>query len=250
MFIKYIYDGTFEGLLTCIYEAYYSKYKPEKIEASKRHVPDLIHQEITIETSFEHAEVVLSAIESKISKAVLEKIYIAYLSESSDCEINILNYIRLGFKLGSNLELHMHNKFVIDVNTIYSRVLKEAHLLLGFIRFKSINDQILYSSIEPDNNILTIIAPHFAERFSSEKWIINDVKRKLAVLYDGTSKWVLAPFSTDTSKKFIDSPDSEYEHLWRNYFKTIAIKERENPKLQKRLMPKRYWKHIFETNND
>lgn len=247
MLITYLYDGSFEGFLTCIYEAYYCKNKPDKIECADRHVPDLIHKEIEIITSKEHAESVLSAIERKISKAAAEKIYICFLSEDIGCEMLLLNYIRLGFNLGSHLELHMHNSIVREVNKINGRVLKEAHLLLGFIRFKLIKGNLLYSAIEPDNNILTLIAPHFAERFSNETWVINDLKRQCAILYNGLNKWILAPLSHEISENLTNYSDSQYEALWKDYYNNIAIKERTNLNLQKRLMPKRYWDHMFET---
>ena len=38
----------------------------------------------------------------------------------------------------------------------------------------------------------------------------------------------------------------EYVDLWKCYFESTTIKERKNPKLQKRMMPLRYWKHLSE----
>ena len=42
--------------------------------------------------------------------------------------------------------------------------------------------------------------------------------------------------------------DSEeiYEELWKTYFKAISIEGKKNPKLQKNMMPKRYWKNLVE----
>lgn len=41
--------------------------------------------------------------------------------------------------------------------------------------------------------------------------------------------------------------NDEYTDLWKTYFKATTIQERKNLKLQCRMMPKRYWKHILET---
>ncbi|ETI99568.1 MAG: hypothetical protein Q611_LSC00264G0001, partial [Leuconostoc sp. DORA_2] len=40
----------------------------------------------------------------------------------------------------------------------------------------------------------------------------------------------------------------EYSSLWKCYFKSTTIEERKNLRLQRQMMPKRYWKHIFETS--
>jgi probable DNA metabolism protein len=37
-----------------------------------------------------------------------------------------------------------------------------------------------------------------------------------------------------------------FQEMWKTYFKSIAIKERINPKLHKQNMPVRYWKHLTE----
>ncbi|MGL5152900.1 MAG: DUF4130 domain-containing protein, partial [Clostridium sp.] len=40
--------------------------------------------------------------------------------------------------------------------------------------------------------------------------------------------------------------EDNYTDLWKEYFKSVTIKERTNPKLQKRMMPKRYWENLTE----
>ena len=45
----------------------------------------------------------------------------------------------------------------------------------------------------------------------------------------------------------LKSHNDEYSDLWKTYFRSTTIEERRNPKLQSRMMPKRYWKHILET---
>jgi probable DNA metabolism protein len=40
--------------------------------------------------------------------------------------------------------------------------------------------------------------------------------------------------------------EEAYRNLWRNYFDSMAIKERTNPRCQRNLMPARYWKNLPE----
>ena len=37
-----------------------------------------------------------------------------------------------------------------------------------------------------------------------------------------------------------------FQTLWKNYFKSLTIKERINPKLQRQHMPQRFWKYLVE----
>ena len=42
-------------------------------------------------------------------------------------------------------------------------------------------------------------------------------------------------------------PDEElFQKLWKEYFKAINIKERNNPKLHRQNLPARFWKHLTE----
>ena len=79
--VVYIYDNTFEGLLTCIYEAYYSSIKPEAIYSKKVYKHNLIDEAINIETDTSKSIKVYDAIESKISKSSLKK-YIMFIYQN------------------------------------------------------------------------------------------------------------------------------------------------------------------------
>ena len=48
----------------------------------------------------------------------------------------------------------------------------------------------------------------------------------------------------------ISKNETEIENLWRCFFNTIGIKERENKRCQMNFMPKKYWKNILEMRNE
>lgn len=248
--IVFLYDGSFEGLLTAIYDAFYSKSKPEEIIRRSFYEPNLISEPIYIKTSTEKYEKVYNAIQNKISYEALSNIFHAYLSDLPRIDTDIYNYIKLGFKLSNKLTLYVHEDIVLKIDKTVKKVTWESVRMLGFVRFKCINSNIYYSSIEPDHNILLLIANHFAERLSNENWIIHDIKREMAIFYN-KKEWILTPFDRDNEKKLNSKCDEEfYENLWRNYFKSTAIAERKNDKLQKNHMPFRYWKHLTEIVKD
>lgn len=241
--IIYIYDGSFEGLLTSIYEAYYSSTKPDEIQSSLEYQPNLLTEPVYIETNEEKYNKVYDAIKHKISKDALNLIYHVYLSELKGSSTLIYKYIKLGFKLGSSVNLYLYNDTVLNINKISRKVILECQRMLGFIRFK-VSGNIYYSAIEPDNNILSLIAPHFSSRLPNENWIIHDIKRKVAVFHNKKDCIMVPLSSKDAEKIFFDTDN--YETLWKEYYKAATITTRLNPRLQNRLMPVRYRKHLTE----
>ena len=44
----------------------------------------------------------------------------------------------------------------------------------------------------------------------------------------------------------MDKDEKLFQQMWSAYFKSIAIKERLNPKLHRQNMPERFWKYMPE----
>lgn len=244
--ICYIYDGSFDGLLTAVYESYYMREKPEQILRKEHFLPDFFIEPIYIKTSEEKAYKVYNAIKDKVSHEALKYVFYVFLSELKESSTLIYRYLKLAFKIGKDINLHMHNSIVLSVHKISNKVTNEAHRMLGFIRFKFLASNVYYAAMEPDHNILQLIMPHFSKRFSSQNFIIHDRKREIAALYN-KEKWVIVDMlKADGEKLFLNNNDEVYEKLWKQYFSSITIENRKNRKLQKSYMPERYWKFLTE----
>jgi probable DNA metabolism protein len=244
--ITYVYDGTFEGFLTAVYDSYYDKNKPEKIVSVHDYEPDLINNTITIDTDIIKSNKVYSAIENKISKDALINVFNVFLSSIKNTDTLLYEYIKLGFKLGKDVDMHLHNDTVLSIHNISRKVGLEKHRMIGFVRFTKLSSDIFYSAINPDHNILSLIAPHFIERFQDQNWIIHDVKRETAVIYNGKDCVLTVMPRNYINLERMKEDSEQYESLWKEYFTNIAIKERINPKLQKLMMPVRYWDNLIE----
>jgi len=242
--VVYTYDGTFEGLLTAIYEAFYQKSKPHRIIAKDNLQLGFLDQYVHITTNFEKSRKVYDSIAGKISRDTLEKAYQVYLSNDAEAGTIIFEYLRLGWKMGGRVNSHLSDDRVLRVHKICQRVCLENHRFLGFVRFKRLKGGVYYAPIEPDNNIVELLAPHFAERLSDQKWVIHDVKRGLAAVFNGEG-WIITDLTLDRLPEQEES-ESRYLELWKEFFREIAIVNRTNFQLQKRLMPVRYWKYIPE----
>ncbi len=239
----YLYDGSFEGLLSAIYQAYYHHEKPDVIMPRRQYREGLFISPVDITTDLAKADKVYRAIIKKISPVSLRAVYRAYLSELKGIENDIYHYLRLGFKVGKAVDLHLTNQHVKKVHDVSQKVSREKHRMLGLIRFQLLAGGIYYAPIEPDYNIVGLLAPHFAKRFADQKWVIHDLRRNLAALYN-CEEWILTPLA---DKNFVlAEQETFYQNLWRDYYKTAGLPERENPKLMRQFMPTRYWKHLTE----
>lgn len=242
----YIYDDTFEGLLTAIYNAFYDKNTSIDIYGiSNYNCPLLLGENIEVVTNEKKYQKVKHAIINKIDIWALHKIYMTYLSNKEDKAMIIYKYLKTAFKLGHDVHNFLNIDTIRLVDNINRQVSMESHRFEGFIRFNYIDEKFLYSSIEPDNDILELLGNHFKNRFPGEYFIIHDISRKKALIYN-TVFYEIIEMSNDIYEK-LKFHDDEYTKLWKAYFKSTTIEERKNLKLQCRMMPKRYWKHILET---
>lgn len=244
--MNYVYDGTFEGLLTAIHEAYYRHELPEKILRTEAFQQSMFDTYVHITTDEIKSDKVYDSIRRKISPLALQHVYYTYLSDFEDAGTWIFNYLRLGWKTGSKVDLHLSDDRVLAVHNASRKVGFEKHRMLGLLRFKKLSEDFFYAPFEPDHNIVSLIAPHFSKRLSDQNWIIHDVRRNIGALYN-KCEWVLTDL--ENSMDFSSNRDEQiYQTLWKQYFDSIAIRSRENPKAQKQHMPRRYWKHLIEMN--
>jgi len=244
--IYYIYDGSFDGLLTAIYEAYYRKEKPQRILFEEDYQENLLVDKIYINTDIEKAEKVYNSIKTKISNRALKNVFYTYLSEGEDIGTWIYQYLKLGWKIGKNVDYNMADERVLNIYKARRSVDREVHLLLGLIRFRRLEEKIYYAPFEPKFNVVGLVAPHFVERLSDQSWLIHDVKRGIGAVYNG-EEWIIRDIDIDKELKYGED-ELAYQRLWKEYFKSIAIKNRINPRLQKRNMPMRYWRYLVEKN--
>lgn len=248
--VDYLYDGTFEGFLTCVHAHYYEE-KASGIFIKENYQANLLCDCRFVETDEGKAVKVYEAIEKKISRDDLRRIYRVFLSSKEDKENLLFRYILLGFKVGSGINQLHSNPVVFAVQQRENKVSYETHRIKGLARFSALRNtagcggqEILYCCFEPDHDILELVASHFADRLKNDPFIIHDKTRNKAIIAQGGS-WYISGF-TDHDLPEYGVAEMEYQDLWKKYFETIAIKERTNPRCQKNFMPVRYWKNLTE----
>ena len=242
----YTFDGTFFGYLSVVFECFREKNFECQIQEKDFIQESFLFEYIHIETDIQKAQRVVTGIKNKISETVFENVYMAFLSNQNSRFTDILKYLKLGFKVGKNVDDFKSYDFVLNVLKIRRTVGQEAHLLTGFVRFLETKEGVLYAEISPDNDVVEIVAEHFTDRLKNEKWIINDVKRKKCAVYNEFQLLIM----NDIEKLNIINSENEenWQSLWKDFFKTIAIENRKNIKLQNNMLPKKFRKHMTEFN--
>ena len=236
----YIYDGSFDGLLTSVFTSFEQREIPLGIEPDGCIQQTLGASYFYIASDAQKSHRVQNAVRNKISK----NIYFSFLSSSPEKEMKILAYVHRCFKYGRDVNSHLNDKYVAAVLDAARRVVNEAHKIKGFIRFSETKNGILYGEITPENNVLPCLASHFANRYSGIPFIINDLRRHECLVYNGRECAICRTSSAPSIS--LAENELEYRRLWKEFYDTVEIKERHNEKCRMSNMPKRYWRHLTE----
>lgn len=246
-----VYDGSFEGLLSAIFEIYEYKLSDPSIvkegsEGSLFNKPHIVHN------SPEKAERVWRRLQEKLSRHAAGQLYRSFLSELPGIENFILRYVQYTLKSKNGIENDYSNDDVLMMQQTSKKVHREKHRMEAFVRFQLTKDGLYYAMVQPDFNVLPLIIKHFKERYADQRWLIYDTRRKYGIYYDLEHVTeVEMDFNieaTDESKLFsiYDEKEELYQTLWQQYFSSINIAARKNMKLHIRHMPTRYWKNLTE----
>jgi len=240
--IAYLYDGSFEGLLCCVYESYYQKELPALI-FSHSEIQATLFPVKEIETDIISAEKVENSIKATISGEALRLVRLCYYSCEDNREIIILNFLRLGYKIGASVTNMLANDTVRKVTDIARKVSRESYFYREFLRFSDYNGALV-AIIEPKNFVLPMIVNHYCDRLISEQFLIYDETNKHALVYQN-GECAIIPLDNLQLPEACEK-EEKYRALWKQFYNTIAIEGRINLKRRMGNMPKRYWKHLTE----
>lgn len=250
--IVFFYDKTFEGLLTAIFDAYSRKVFPDKLMAEGDIAPMFMEDSYTVVTQEDKSARVWSGLEKKMSKGACNMLTHVWLSEDPNSDELMFRFICKAINSKISIETNFGDNDVLQLHQLARKVSHEKHYLIQFVRFQKAADDIFFAPVSPRYNALPLAVGHFKDRFSDQKWVIYDIKRKYGYYYDLHSMMEITLENDDhlLSGKLDDALMAEdeklFQELWKGYFKSMTIKERINPKLHRQHMPKRFWKYLTE----
>lgn len=240
----------FEDMMTCIYDAWASKLGHKNIRLLIEPIGnlELFCEYLHVDADEKKTASVISSIQRKISFEAYQMVYRCAMSQLPEKLDVIYRFLLLGFAYGGKVVQMLQHPAVIAIFELNRKVLNEAHLFREFIRFTSMQDDVLVAHIEPKSDILTFLAPQFEDRMPSENWMIIDDNRKTAVVHPTDCEFYLTSLSEEEFQRLevLEDKSDPFVELWKGFFETIGIKERKNYRCQRNHMPIWYRKHATE----
>lgn len=247
-----VYDGSFEGWLTAVFEVYEYKYNDACICTQAHAQPNAFGNVHTVQADPAKAARVWKGLRQKISGNAASQVYKTFLSEIVSIEDTLLRYVQYIFSSKTIVECDYSHPDVLLVQQVSRKVHREKHRMEAFVRFQLTADKLYYAVVQPDFNVLPLIIKHFKTRYADQRWLIYDSRRKYGIYYDlNEVATVDIAFNENTSggndvSVIYDETEPLYQLLWQQYFSSVNIAARKNTKLHLRHMPKRYWKYLTE----
>lgn len=256
-----ICENSIDGIFSGIYQAYASRYGHNNIRLT---TPDALesyelfceYEEIPVDP--DNSRKVANTLRTRLGQETYTELLNAIHAWESEKEQrkNISKaeavyktvVLALSMTDGSRVLDNLANPYVNRVFQLARSAGNEAHHLLGFLRFSELENGTLFARIHPKNHVLPILADHFADRLPMDNFIIYDENRKIAALHKKGNAYLLAEVP-DADEEFMSrfsEKEQAFRQLWLEFFHSIAIEARTNPRLQRQNIPKRFWKDTVE----
>lgn len=142
-----------------------------------------------------------------------------------------------------------------DMKSLFQLALKVSHereRLKQFVRLQKAADGTYFAAVTPEHDALPLAVDYFTDRFADQRWLIYDRRRDCGYYYDGhTARCVTLEddrgmIADKLADEWLAEDERQFQLLWKNYFRALAIPQRINERQQRRMMPRRYWKHLTE----
>lgn len=266
--LAYLYDGTFEGMLTCVYLSVKARELPCDLQTPANLQLRLGQKERTVETDLNAALQVKRSILRSHGSEVFTHLQEAAASDSEDAGMTVFLFTKrlLGQcracssclqKATCNNACQLgHNRKILDeladplvrrVESLRRHALNEKERMIQFIRFQHLEDDVWFARCNPNANVVPLLMNWFRARFNTQRFVIYDETHKISGIYDGQRCHLV---TGDITPPAAQSQDHQVSQAWKRYFDSLCIPERINPELQRQLMPKRLWKNITEMQTE
>lgn len=238
-----------EDIWCAIYDAWMSRigHKNVRIEPEGEN-RELFCEYRSVQTDAAKAAKVITSIRRKLSEHIYEEVYKAALSQDHFRADKIYRFLIYAFAVGRGVMDMLQIPAVNDLFQMNRHLAREHNHMLGFTRFAQMKEGILLARIGPKNDITVLLAAHFADRMPEENWIIYDVNRKKAAVYQAGKGWVMvrADSSEWQSRMERITDEAAFENLWKTFCCSIGIQERYNPRCQMTMLPLRFRPYMTE----
>ena len=238
----FIVKPTYFGILSSVFYAFLNKDFPSNITDNNYQI-SIGETFIEIPENLDDASRVDKRLKGVLSSNNYNWLTRAIKSGNEDKLSVIFNYVIEILKVQKDITDNFSNQHIFRYYRLISALSLEVHRFLGFIRFTKTDEGIYYACFSPDNDIGTLILPHFIARYKAMPFILHDIKHDVVIGYNGNEYKVV---NQKISKLKIDSDD--IPKLFKAYYQTVKLEDRKKLKTMAGFMPRRYHKFMPEKN--
>lgn len=252
----YIYrcQDSLESIFTAIYKVYEEHRRREEVFLSLDDEPMLFSTDITVAADEDCYSKVIRTLRNRFGEDDYADICLALASPSAEKAQAVYGTVAAGLHTRCGRGHLFDNLADAEVNKAFKlarNASREYCHLRGFTRFEELEQGGMYARIGPQNNLLTFLMAHFADRFPEENFVLHDVGRDLFGVHPSVSaeqgSWYLLKGACLSEEKLPKSAEEEkYQMLFKEFCKTIGIRERGNPVLQRGMLPLRFREFMTE----
>lgn len=240
--VVYLYDGTLDGMLSCIFESFAQHELPTAI-FSPRQTQNTLFETRVVPSNQEKANRVVQGLIRVAGEEAAELAQLAYLTAIPDKELTVLRFVRLAMKSGPATCSMLTDYRVNIIHRAVRHLQIEVHHLCGFIRFIE-QDGTLVSVVTPKNDVLPLLDDYFSNRLPEERFVIYDRGRQVALMHlPETSR--IVPLK-ELCFPHISEQEMNVQQLWLRFFQTVSVSGRTNPLLQRNMLPMRFRENMTE----
>lgn len=235
----YVFDGSIQGFLTAFLAAFSDPYA--ELSSREAQLP-LGLTPVFVQTQPHRARKAAERLQS-FDKSCLHDLDLLLRGGESDNEQIAFRYLRFLANAKRPVKDRLAETDVFNAVERIKRVGLEIHRFHGFIRFMETASGALYAPFSPDNDICDLLLPHFRARLPQYPFVLHDVKRKKAAVYDGKNVFVAPLPHADV---LLSADELSWRSLWKEYYGAVNIPSRERLKQMRGYMPARYWEFLPE----
>ena len=250
--VAYVHDGTTEGLLSAIFQAYALHEQPEDFSSGAGLQPRLGQSVRYIETDAALASRVKAGIVRKAGRDAWDAVLHASLSDDPSAGVAVYRFVRhvMARPAAANAGLirNMAHPIAGPVARLDRSVMNERHLMMQFLRFEHFENGIWFAKCNPKANVVPLLMGWFAGRFNTECFVIYDEVHQVAGIYDGAN-WYIAQTDEVHLPQHSDE-EAAMQAAWKGFYDAMTISARYHPELRRQFIPKRLWRNIVELHDE
>lgn len=248
----FIYDGSFEGLLTAVFDSFAQKRLPIKIVQRQRLTQHLFGEELRVISNSAKADRVAKKLR-EISPDLFCHLALAFTSRQEGVEMLLFNLIVQSLKAHRKMQESYGGPDQLRLHELSKLVQNEMHRQQALVQFYQLNQAICMSTIDPDYDVLPFLGGYFQNHFAHQQWVIYDTAHGYGLHHN---LHTLSPFAVNDEQLLRNLPDEHLPHeeqmgrqLWANYFKPENGPVRKQTAIHHKLIPQQYWKHLSNFKN-